>query len=507
MNSGKKGEKPKYVYFKCIKRQWKNKNNCGARLKITNYELGENGWKVEPLGKPHNHDQGFWNHIRKDINAELKSMAKNYPKTDPIEVVNTVLKESKDFNNFYERKSGRSTIPLKSSMKKTVQRARVGIKAPPVTDPEFDFNEINIILSNFFQEEVRVKKARHFIFFDAIQLRHMSEAYAWYVDATFKIVKDPVKQLLAIHVLITCGDQKVSVPVCFVLMYRRRMIDYKAVLKTIYQKCIDYMVNTTGLPNATPRVMKIMADFEIALWNAFRQLSKESIFPTNLIMKGCYFHFAQAVFRKVMSYGLKSNYYKKDNSGGRLFMKWLMNLVLLPNNLIEPTFFILFDKIKNYKCPKLIKLFDYYLRNWIKGKNWSITEICQWNCSVRTNNDAERFHMKLMTEARKPNMSFYDIVNLLGDVANRVLMDAKNFSMGLMNTFQRKQVKAFEAQLKTAQDQLRKGDINALQFLNLLTTEENNRLVDETWCINHSRIEVEPETDSDEDPDDPDSEE
>ena len=52
-----------------------------------------------------------------------------------------------------------------------------------------------------------------------------------------------------------------------------------------------------------------------------------------------------------------------------------------------------------------------------------------------------------------------------------------------------------------------KGDINALQFLNLLTTEENNRLVDETWCINHSRIEVEPETDSDEDPDDPDSEE
>ena len=115
--------------------------------------------------------------------------------------------------------------------------------------------------------------------------------------------------------------------------------------------------------------------------------------------------------------------------------------------------------------------------------------------------------MKLMTEARKPNMSFYDIVNLLGDVANRVSMDAKNFAMGLLNTHQRKQVKAFEAQLKTAQDQLRKGEITSLQFLNLLTTEENNRLVDETWCINHSRIEVLPEPDSDEDPDDPESEE
>ena len=59
MNSGKKGDKnPKFVYFKCIKRQWKNENNCGARLKITNYELGENGWKVEPLGRKDNHDQG-----------------------------------------------------------------------------------------------------------------------------------------------------------------------------------------------------------------------------------------------------------------------------------------------------------------------------------------------------------------------------------------------------------------------------------------------------------------
>ena len=48
---------------------------------------------------------------------------------------------------------------------------------------------------------------------------------------------------------------------------------------------------------------------------------------------------------------------------------------------------------------------------------------------------------------------------------------------------------------------------NALQFLNMLTTEENNRLVDETWCINHSRIEVEPETNSDENPDDPESKE
>ena len=50
---------PKYVYYKCIKRQRDNENNCGAGLKIEHYELGEDRMIVERLGPPHNHDQGF----------------------------------------------------------------------------------------------------------------------------------------------------------------------------------------------------------------------------------------------------------------------------------------------------------------------------------------------------------------------------------------------------------------------------------------------------------------
>ena len=46
--------------------------------------------------------------------------------------------------------------------------------------------------------------------------------------------------------------------------------------------------------------------------------------------------------------------------------------------------------------------------------------------------------MKLMGEAKKANMPFYDLVNLLGNFATRVTMDAKNFAMGLLNTKQRK---------------------------------------------------------------------
>ena len=136
------------------------------------------------------------------------------------------------------------------------------------------------------------------------------------------------------------------------------------------------------------------------------------------------------------------------------------------------------------------------------------SDICQWNCSVRTNNDAERFHMKLMGEANKTNMPFYELVNLLGSFATRVTMEAKTFAMGLLNTVPRKKVITFENELKKAQDSLRKNDISPIQFLNSLTSEKhNNRLVDERWGLNHSRIDVLPEAeDLDEDMDDPGSE-
>ena len=133
-----------------------------------------------------------------------------------------------------------------------------------------------------------------------------------------------------------------------------------------------------------------------------------------------------------------------------------MNLVLLPANLIEPNFYVLYNKVKDVKCAKLLKYFNYYLNNWINGKNWSIADICQWNCSVRTNNDAERFHMKLMGEANKTNMPFYELVNLLGSFATRVTMEAKTFAMGLLNTVPRKKVVIFEKVIKKCTRQFKK---------------------------------------------------
>ena len=89
-----------------------------------------------------------------------------------------------------------------------------------------------------------------------------------------------------------------------------------------------------------------------------------------------------------------------------------MALVLLPKDLIASTFKAIYDKIKEKNCEKLLNLYQYYDKTWMNSSNWGIDEISQWRNHVRTNNDAERFHMKLMSSVNKCNVDFYELINI-----------------------------------------------------------------------------------------------
>ena len=138
-----------FTYWFCIKRQWKGTDNCLCSIRIENIEKGADEMTVVRMGSQgHNHDQDFSNIIRKDLNEELKKQAMNYPLRSTNEIIEKVLSENADFQTYFENKSaeigsgGKHTgLPDKKSMARTVQRARDGIKAPNVSDPEFVFEE------------------------------------------------------------------------------------------------------------------------------------------------------------------------------------------------------------------------------------------------------------------------------------------------------------------------------------------------------------------------------
>ena len=112
-------------------------------------------------------------------------------------------------------------------------------------------------------------------------LELLSRAKCWYLDATCKVVKEPFVQLFSIHSFIRHGSACKQIPLLFVLMSRRRRIDYELVLTEVCKI----------LPTP-PAVTRMVLDFEKALW-----VSIPSIFPEVCLM-GCVFHWVQAVCRK-----------------------------------------------------------------------------------------------------------------------------------------------------------------------------------------------------------------
>ena len=104
--------------------------------------------------------------------------------------------------------------------------------------------------------------------------------------------------------------------------------------------------------------------------------------------------------------------------------------------------------------------------------------------------------MKLNGSVQKTNVNFYDLINILGDFALRATWDAKIFAMNLVADQKKNKTIKFEQVLLDSCDKLQKREISSFQFLNTLSSaKHDNPLVDESWGVNFSRIDVMPDDD------------
>ncbi len=106
----------------------------------------------------------------------------------------------------------------------------------------------------------------------------------------------------------------------FILMTRRRAIDYKATFRAINEQL------------NLPSVCRVITDFERATFSAVRE-----VYP-NVHHFGCNFHFQQGIMKQVKGLGLASQYCKKGVNPIRDFIHKLMCLAYLPPNKIPEVF-------------------------------------------------------------------------------------------------------------------------------------------------------------------------
>lgn len=115
-----------------------------------------------------------------------------------------------------------------------------------------------------------------------------------------------------------------------------------------------------------------------AAWRALRDT-----FPGKPI-KGCVFHWNQAVWRHVQQFGLSATYQQRE--GMYDYIRQLMALPFLPARHIPQTFNHLKAKANT---PQLQHLVDYMDRQWFRHSVFDVSSWCVFRQTVRTNNDVE----------------------------------------------------------------------------------------------------------------------
>ena len=111
---------------------------------------------------------------------------------------------------------------------------------------DFDLAE-DCISEGFFHKDIVVGDQQHLLFTTDKMLQLLSIAKNWFIDATFKMIKNPITQLLSIHVFMKSGNTKKQVPLLLALMSGKYKRDYKKVFKAAINIIPTIQVQTTPL--------------------------------------------------------------------------------------------------------------------------------------------------------------------------------------------------------------------------------------------------------------------
>jgi len=193
-----------------------------------------------------------------------------------------------------------------------------------------------------------------------------------YIDGTFKCVPHPYYQCVIIMVY----DIPLNyyIPVFYILTTHKTQWTYWTILNEV-------LISTEFKFNPA----RIHCDYELALINAIKEQFKED---TNVI--GCYFHFKQAVLKKMKEIGIPKEQRKIAMNKGAMDI-----LTIIPHEEIEKKG-IAFVQSHFTNSPLWDKFWKYFRNTWLKRykyEDWNIYGL--EDVQNRTNNALERFNRTL----------------------------------------------------------------------------------------------------------------
>ena len=232
--------------------------------------------------------------------------------------------------------------------------------------------------------------------------------------------------------------------------------DYTAIFKEV-KRVVELDGTTWNLKTA-------MLDFEIALRNSLK-----TVWP-NIHLYGCWFHYCQAVWRRVQKLGLKDVYHSRFGS------KFIKRLMLLPlfhanDDMIERVFgnlYRAFLRDSTQMAPNIAAafegLFSYVRKQWVYNPKIPATELSVFDTRVRTNNTSENWNGKTWKDAGYKAKPFYQ---LLAFLQNQRKSDVNIYTLPADPKPDKKQ-EAKDKQIQDIWDQMKAKTIEPLAAMDAL---------------------------------------
>ena len=346
--------------------------------------------------------------------TKLKAAFKEKAQTDPFAMTPQIVDEAIDS---HVSPTDPCDLPNPKSLYRTANRVRQATRPNHPTNLMFDLN-LDAIPEDFVQADISVQGRRHFLLATTFMLSLLLSAKNWFVDGTFKVVRAPFVQLFSIHAFIRQGDNLKQIPLVYFLMSGKSSKDYEAIFTALLRL----------LPRRNLGVKTITLDFEAATWTALRK-----VLPS-VSLRGCLFHWNQAIWRYIQQLGLVNSYMKKNSA--YKFCRRVMAFPFLPAESIYPMFCSLKASVP---AGPYVALMTYIDQTWMKSSVWPIESWCVFKRTVRTNNDCEGWHRRLNNLAPgQAGLNMYFLIQILYRETRDVNRQVKLVSEGKVLRYQRK---------------------------------------------------------------------
>jgi hypothetical protein len=343
-------------------------------------------------------------------------------------------------------------LPSRDALRQSVKRLRrSGLPVEPETLEDLIIPEDltrTLDGSDFLIRDSNIGQDRILLFTTIANIRYLEQSAFWIMDGTFKTVPTIFRQLYTIHGSIGGNANSRIMPLVYALMSSKSEECYKR----LFQDLIDFGEEE----DIHLRPQFILTDFEQAAINATRAEFQ------GVRNKGCHFHLAQSIYRRVQMSGLSSRYGNDENFS--LLIRHIPALAFLPPDDIPAAF----DQLKNNIPVEANGVVQWFEDNYVYGRIrrvlrdgnvvralplfppifWSVVDNIDY-AFPRTQNSVEAWHRRWETVVGLAHLSVFKIIKEMQKEQNQVQLEIESIVRGAPRPPQRRQTCIRETRIQT----------------------------------------------------------